>query len=118
MMQCCSHAITVACEDRDDRIEDLLRVDASVHLQIVNLRNRSRAQGEQLDRAEIELARAEERDQAQTRKLAGIALALRKVLAILDRDGGFRTPRQMATMRGARVLIAELGQQQQGENNE
>lgn len=35
--------------------------------------------------------------------------SLAAVLAILKRDGGFRTPKQQATLRGARALLVELG---------
>lgn len=36
--------------------------------------------------------------------------SLANVLAILKRDGGFRTPVQQATIRGARALLVELGE--------
>lgn len=34
---------------------------------------------------------------------------LRRLLAIIDRDGGYRTAEDQATIRGARRLLAELG---------
>lgn len=33
---------------------------------------------------------------------------LRRLLAIIDRDGGYRKPEDQATIRGARRLLAEL----------
>ncbi len=37
------------------------------------------------------------------------------LLAILKRDGGFRTPTQQATIRGARALLVELGAKDNGD---
>ncbi len=42
-------------------------------------------------------------------RVATLARVLGEVLAILKRDGGFRTPVQQATIRGARALLAEIG---------
>jgi len=43
-------------------------------------------------------------------RVASLTEACAGLLAILDRDGGFRTAKQQATMRGARALLVELGE--------
>jgi len=55
---------------------------------------------EQREPEDVQVAKAQ-RDEALD--------ALVRVLAILARDGGFRTSRQQATIRGARALVAEVG---------
>ncbi len=47
-----------------------------------------------------------EQSHANVEQLTEACTAL---LAILKRDGGFRTPKQQATIRGARALLVELG---------
>ena len=78
MRQCCAGAVVAACEEKDRRIAELERQPVATE--------------------DVQIARAR-RDDALD--------ALRGVLAILDRDGGFRTPKQQAVMRGAKALIAE-----------
>ncbi len=41
--------------------------------------------------------------------MSEVATYLRRLLAIIDRDGGYRKPEDQATIRGARRLLAELG---------
>lgn len=42
-------------------------------------------------------------------RVASLTKAVTALLEILKRDGGFRTPNQQATIRGARALLVELG---------
>lgn len=79
MNPCCTHAVVTACASKDARIRELETSN---------------------EPEDVQVARAE-RDEAIE--------ALRGVLAILKRDGGFRTPRQQATMRAARALLVEHG---------
>jgi hypothetical protein len=80
MMACCAGAIVAACDVQAAEIADLKRQLA--------------------ERTDDPVAEAE-RD--------ALREALVAVMGILDKDGGFRTPRQQKAMRGAKALIAETG---------
>jgi hypothetical protein len=80
---CCTSAVIAACSVDHERIADLTAQLAS-------------SQPEP-----VKVARAERDDAIKT---------VKALLAILKRDGGFRTPTQQATMRGAEAMLAEMGQ--------
>ena len=82
MMACCAQAVALACDDAHAKIQTL-------HDQIEN------AQPEN-----VQVIKAQLVDALNT---------LGRVVAILERDGGFRTPTQQRTLRGARALLAEHG---------
>ena len=44
------------------------------------------------------------------RRVSEAIAYLRRLLAIIDRDGGYRTAEDQATIRGARALLRELGE--------
>ncbi len=52
----------------------------------------------------------------ESARVAQLVETCEDLLAILKRDGGFRTPKQQATMRGARALLAECGGKSSGED--
>ena len=81
MTDCCINAVRAACYTQTELIEALTAQLAS-------------SQPEP-----VKVARAERDDAIET---------VKALLAILRKDGGFRTPTQQATMRGAEAMLAEM----------
>ncbi len=56
------------------------------------------------------------RGELESARVQSLVEVVWDLLAILKRDGGFRTMNQMKTIRGARALLAECGAASSGED--